>query len=57
MYSIINQKGEYYTIKNFSDMTFTRNQNLRYTFELDKAKKMLSYLEKTFPNMVLTIKK
>lgn len=57
MYSIINQDGQYYTIKNFSEMTFTSNPNLRYTFELSKAKQMLSYLQKSFPNMVLTIKK
>ena len=57
MYSIKNQKGEFFTIRNFSDMTFTSNPNFRYTFDLDKANQMLSYLEKTFPNMVLTISK
>jgi hypothetical protein len=57
MYSITNQKGHFYTVKNFSEMTFTSNANLRYTFELPEAKQMLSYLEKSFPSMVLKITK
>lgn len=57
MYSIKNQKGEYFTIRNFSDMTFTNNPNFRYTFDYYQANQMLSYLQKTFPNMVLTISK
>ncbi len=57
MYSITNQKGHFYTVKNFSEMTFTSNANLRYTFELPEAKQMLSYLEKTFPSMILKITK
>lgn len=57
MYSITNQKGQFYTVKNFSEMTFTSNENLRYTFELNEAQKMLSYLEQSFPNMVLNITK
>ena len=57
MYSITNEKGQFYTVKNFSEMTFTSNENLRYTFELDEAKQMLKYLEQTFPNMVLKITK
>ena len=55
MYSITNEKGQFYTVKNFSEMTFTNNQNLRYTFELNEAQQMLSYLEQSFPNMVLKI--
>ncbi len=57
MYSITNEKGQFYTVKNFSEMTFTNNQNLRYTFELNEAQQMLSYLEQSFPNMVLKITK
>tara|TARA_R110000822_G_scaffold2180_5_gene10595 strand:+ start:305 stop:478 length:174 start_codon:yes stop_codon:yes gene_type:complete len=57
MYSITNENGQYYTVKNFSEMTFTSNPNLRYTFELNKAQQMLSYLEQSFPNMVLNITK
>lgn len=56
MYSIKNEKGEFYTVQ-FNKMTFTKNPNFRYLIEANKIQGMLNFLKNHFNNENLTISK
>ena len=56
MYTIKNQKGEFYTVQ-FNKMTFTKNSNFAYQFTIKEVEEMKQYLSKHFTEMKLKISK